>query len=466
MKKLAFVLLFVLLASLAAPVLSAFFASTWYVTTSGSDSHGCTNATTDACLSFARAYAVASAGDNVSIAAGTYVAQSVNGTKGGAVVTFNGASGSSQSAPCIVSNAQTTCTWGVIVASLAITGTNLDFENIAAKYDSTSLAPGEIDVGNFSATTYTTSNITIGNSSAQTMFLVAVNGLTFNGGSYGNYDPCQSSSTNEDGIDIYVVSGGQVSTENVTFNGIVMHDVTDHGNTCSGLPGTGRHVDCIQALAGHYITIENSIFFNCPTDNFIMRPYLDTLDNITVVNNWFGNVMNAGNGELMGGSSDTVGGTNTYAFNTSLGPGPNGGVGTYNVYGNIIPEYACVSTFTYVSNVFWTGVGCGSPKVTGFSTSNLTYVPTPSFQSGNVPIFSLVSNSTSAHAAGGTTLVPSTDIFGTTRPSPADAGAWQYPSGSHYTYSAVDFTLVFDAATGVHIVPVSHRPTAVTLTIH
>ena len=59
-------------------------ASTQYVTPSGSDTAACTSSAP--CKSLARAYAVAVSGDVVSVAAGTYPAQTVPG--GSKAVTF------------------------------------------------------------------------------------------------------------------------------------------------------------------------------------------------------------------------------------------------------------------------------------------------------------------------------------------------------------------------------------------
>jgi hypothetical protein len=402
-----------------------------YVTTSGNDSTCVRGDSTHPCLSFQGAYAKASPGDSVQVAAGTYAAQNLVGTLGTPAVTFVGAPGSAYTAPCISGGVATTCSYGVILNSLSITGNNITIQGMAMKFDSTSLKPGGIYIGNNAATTYTTNNIVLNKTSSQTMFIVGAANITLENGDNGNYDPCQTSTADEDGIDMWVVNSGVISTNHTTVSSMVIHDVTDHNNECAGLPGAGRHVDCIQYLAGHYITIQNSVFYNCPTDNFIARPYLDTMDNFTIVNNFFGPVMNPGNGELMGASGDTVGGTNIYRFNTSLGPGPNTATtGTFTIDSNIIPEWACVNA-TYTYNVFWTGVGCGTNSKTGFSTSaGLSSTPTQLWRNGLIPNYNLTSDSTSAHAAGNPSSYPATDIHGTTRLSPPDAGADQYVGGT------------------------------------
>lgn len=417
-----------LLPILAISVLQLRAAGTWFLSPTGSDAHGCTNGTTDACLTFARGYAVASAGDTVQVAAGSYGAQTVNGTKGGAVVTFIGVTSGSYTQPCLGASAPTTCSWGTIVNSLALSGSNLEVDNVAAKYDATSLNPGEFDIGTFTANSLSSSNITIRNGTAQTVFIVAVDGAFVIGGSYGNYDPCQSTSTNEDGIDIYE-SGGtpRVSTNNVNLTGITMHDVTDHGNSCAGLPGAGRHVDNVQILDSAHLTIQQSLFFNGPTDNIIARPFTLTMSDMTIQNNYFGPVTNPGNGVLFGAfGTDVCGGTCTYQSNTELQG--YSGVSTVIVRGNIMDNFACTSTYDH--NVFISGsASCGSPAVTGFSTANFTSTPSPAYQNGNVPNYNLLTGTTSAHNAGNPTTFPLTDIYGTTRPSPPDAGAFQFPTG-------------------------------------
>ena len=107
--------------------------------------------------------------------------------------------------------------------------------------------------------------------------------ITIQGGTYGGFDACDTSNQ-EDGIQIWQRSG--VANNRVLLDGVTVHDISDHNNTCSGTAGSGRHVDCIQILAGHYITVQNSTFYNCATSDIIARPYNDSLDHITVQNNF------------------------------------------------------------------------------------------------------------------------------------------------------------------------------------
>lgn len=76
-------LLFILVLLVAAPV----SATTWYGSPTGNDTHGCTNATTDACFSIGVVEAKASPGDTVYMQAGTYVGM------GNQTLTKSGSSG-------------------------------------------------------------------------------------------------------------------------------------------------------------------------------------------------------------------------------------------------------------------------------------------------------------------------------------------------------------------------------------
>jgi hypothetical protein len=370
-----------------------------YVSTAGNDGTCARGNSAKPCLTFNRAFAIASAGDVVQIAAGTYASQTLTGTKT-SVVTFVPASGATVNVP-----------------SLSIgPASNLELDGINVT------STDGIDLGDWNATGYTTTNVSLRNVVAPTLFIVAVDTVNIVGGSYGNYDPCQSTTTNEDGVDVYV-NAHNISTNRVTFDGVTIHDVTDHNNLCAGLPGAGRHVDCMQVLAGHNLTIRNSHFYNCPTDNFIMRPYLDTLDNITIENNFFGPVMNPGAGGYVGGTGDTVGGTNVFRYNTMMGLYT--GVANVQVYGNIFGSQSCPpGTFSY--NLFAGSNTCGSNAKANFSMSNFVSNPSPSWQNGLVPDYHLKTGTTAAHGAGNPSAYPSTDIDGDLRTSPPDAGADQY----------------------------------------
>ena len=77
---------------------------------------------------------------------------------------------------------------------------------------------------------------------------IYADGLRLEGGSVGGFDACDPRNL-EDGIEIWERDG--VPTNGVTIAGVLIHDV-DGGRdgTCRGTAGAGRHVDCVQILAG------------------------------------------------------------------------------------------------------------------------------------------------------------------------------------------------------------------------
>lgn len=370
-----------------------------------------------ACSSFAAAWGAASAGDTILVRAGTYPAQTIaKPDKSGTTVTTFGAENGT----------------GVTVASLYISASYVEVDNIALTYDSTSVNPGGINIGDGaqSDTSYTT-HVTVKNGTAQTVFIVGQY-ITLLGGSYGNYDPCQSSSSQEDTIDVWCNNACSMESRYITFDGVTIHDNTDHGNTCSGLPGSGRHIDGAQFLGGTNITIRNSSFYNNATSNIMARPYMGAaLGNWTVENNFMGATIDGGNGLCLGATTDdTLTGTNLVRYNTMEQDMVNIGAGTIAIYGNILNNNSglCVAHGTWSYNVFdgsYSGCGTNSKHASALFVSN----PSASFR-GPAPDLHLVSNSTAAHAAGDPSNYPATDIDGQVRISPPDAGADQYSGGT------------------------------------
>jgi hypothetical protein len=266
--------------------------------------------------------------------------------------------------------------------------------------------------------------------SGKYMYIVAEN-VSVIGGEYGGFDACDTKYP-EDVIQIWQTYPGGQASSYVTIDGVKIHDITDHNNLCSGTPGAGRHVDCMQVLAGHYITVRNSQFYNCATSDILMRPYKDTLDNITIENNFFQRVMNPGNVVLIGDSSDTVGGTNVIRYNYLAGVGTAARyTGSLQVYGNIIENnYACQNgTWSY--NVFMgSSVNCGTNYVHG-NPSFVGPTPSPSYLNGIIPNYRLNADDTVAKDRGDPTRYLSTDIDGKNRytGSAADAGAYEIGAG-------------------------------------
>lgn len=377
-------------------------ATTYYVATTGSDSNACTSSAP--CLTLSRAYNVASGGDTIEAAAGSYKAQNLaKRSLGTSVVTFHPASGAT-----------------VTLAGLSITASYVEFDNISLT------STGALSVGDMSQsdTTYTT-HVTIRNMSGQTMFIVGQY-ISMYGGSWGGFNACSSSS--EDIADVYPACPNgtcQMASKYITFDGVTFHDVSDNGNQCNG----AKHVDCLQFLAGQNVAIRNSHFYNCATTNVILRPYQNALaSDVTIENNFLQDTIDSGGISLnIGSSGDTISGTNVIRYNSggSMSWAPSSG--TVSSIGNAFATGACQSGVTYDYNI-WTpswSANCGTHSKKA-NPAFVGPVPTPAYSNGIEPNYHLASTDTVARQAGSPTNYPATDIDGDVRVSPPDAGAAQY----------------------------------------
>lgn len=383
-------------------VAAAAHATTYYVATTGSDSNTCSSSAK--CLTLSRAYSVAAGGDTIEVAGGTYSSQSLpKRSIGTSVVTFVPAAGAK-----------------VTLGGLTIRASYVELKDITLS------STGALTIGDMSQadTTYTT-NVTIRNMSGQSMFIVGQN-ISMYGGSWGGFNACNASV--EDIADVYPACPNgtcQMASKYITFDGVTFHDVGDNGNQCNG----AKHVDCLQFLAGEYVTVRNSRFYNCATTNMILRPYQNAkASNVTIENNFLQDTIDNGGISLnIGSGGDTISGTNVIRYNSggSMTWAPSSG--TVTVVGNAFATGACQANVNYGYNV-WTpswSATCGSNA----KKANPAFVgplPTPALNNGVAPDYHLAATDTVARGAGNPTNYPTTDIDGGTRTSPPDAGADQY----------------------------------------
>jgi len=376
-------------------------ANTLYVATTGSDSNPCTQVSP--CATFNRAQAVAAGGDTVLVASGSYASQTISGSAKSSTVKFQPVTG----------------------ATVTLSGLSVQTSFVEVD-DMISTGGCDTEPANGGSSSTATHN-TFRNMSCRTWFIIGQD-ILVSGGSVGPYDACSGSGT-EDGVDIWQ-SGSGIASTRITFDGVSIHDITDHGNQCAGTSRSGSHVDCMQILAGHFITVRNSQFYNCPTSDIIARPYQDTLNDITIENNFMQEVVTPGAALNLGNSADRISGTNVVRYNviqsTSVIFGQGG---TVDLYGNILATGACQAGTTFERNVFspsWSAT-CG----TGAKKANPLYVgptPSPAYLNGIVPNYRLAATDTVAMDAGDPTRFPAIDIDGHARPQGAgpDAGASEY----------------------------------------
>lgn len=357
--------------------------ASFFVAVGGSDAASCTAAAP--CATFNRAVTLASPGQVVEVAAGSYPAQTISAVKAGP-------------APVVVQPAPGAA---VTVASLVVSGAYVELRSMT-------LTSGySVPQGARFAT--------LRDIHSPHGFVVG-DDTTVVGGEIGPIDSCTTGT--EDGLDIW--QKNSVASSRVTIDGVYIHDVSDHDNSCAGFANAGVHDDCVQILAGHYTTIRNSTFYNCPTSNVIARPYLDTLDHLTIENNVLNPERRPGASLSIGSTGDTCASV-VIQYNTLIG-----GSGIFNcsttmqVRGNIFPFVAgglCnyQQTPQYSYNVWETGPACG---VNG-------RVCTPVFVNAAALDFHLAPTDTCAKDHGDPTAYPATDIDGQARPLGAapDVGA-------------------------------------------
>lgn len=258
------------------------------------------------------------------------------------------------------------------------------------------------------------------------------------GGSYGGFSACLTG--DEDLTRIWqeniATSGTDYRASSyVTFDGVTIHDGTDNGNKC-GDAVNGPHVDAMQILGGHFITIRNSTYYNCPTSCIIGSGFRTGEDNYLIENNFFQQEANPGatlNFSYSSSGDPDTGANMVIRYNTTNGTISTGCTTTspscWKVYGNVTAMASCNGGAVWTYNAVANGVCTGG----GGKTCTPSFVgPTPqsSYGSATIPNFRLNSTDTCAIDAVPTAAgsYPSTDIIGSTRPQgPAlDMGAFEF----------------------------------------
>ncbi len=360
--------------------------STLYLSSTGSDSNPCTQ--TAPCLTMDRAYHVASAGETVQVATGTYPAQTIrpDATKTGtSPVVFMPMSGAQ-----------------VTVARLDVTASSVEFQNMQAPWSVSTPASG----------------VTFRNVSANgAVYISGAANVSVLGGQIFSAVPVST--------DSQIASlKGQPPT-NILFDGVSFHDFTDVG------PGQLHHIECLQVGAAVNLTIRDSKFWNCGTHDIFIRSWgfvnssPSPLSNLLIENNWFAKTvagfyaMQVLDDLWTGDPPTSVTIRNNSALQTVLVRLSHGSA---VVHGNVLPamsKFLCDSYgqsqwFDY--NVYSSGVQCGPHDAVG----DPKYVDATNFdlhlQAGSAAL-----------GRGDPTSHPPLDIEGKLRPltMPPDAGASQ-----------------------------------------
>ncbi len=350
--------------------------STLYLSPSGSDSAACTAAAP--CRSFNRAYLVASPGQTVEVAAGSYGSQTIN------------------------SDAAKTSAADVVFAPAAGAAVTLGALNVSAKHfevrDITlsewNLSPGTDDV--------TLRNLNVRGG----IFITGATNVSIVGGSVGP------------GVDYHPQfapwpAGSPIS--NIVIDGVDFHDWTR--------TSTAVHTECLQIAGGIGITIRNSTFRNCAVMDLSITEYNGSgpPTDYTIENNVFGPSVSGGYYSLQFNSNASALRNILIRNNSStqefLIDNAQPTITNVRVVANIAPivSYLCSSRITYARNV-WQGATCNS-----------TDKNAPSGFRNAAALDYRLSAGSAAINAGDPTNFPAADMDGQARPlgGAPDAGAYE-----------------------------------------
>jgi hypothetical protein len=418
----------------------------FYVSPSGSDSNNCLTSGA-ACATLAHALTLATSGQKIELASGTYgtgIGCGTTDTLGAnhtlrlttdfsSTVNFTVASGGTAIIPCAVDLA------GDYIGFDA-TGGTIRVQGIWADGSHNSLTNVDVfcaDASPYVLYTVTTKDPSSPNNPAGNQMCTAFlrgNGdnFTMTGGSIG-----PTTASGPDGLIDSTVGAGQTTsqvTTDWTLNGIRSHDArwTDD---CNG-GGQSCHTENFYLDAVARFTIKNSTFSNCGDSAcvFITRNCCSfDPNNITIT----GSVFQSGSTPIDAGGTVSAGTSLLTAAYNDFGSGLNLTGGIMTLRGNIGTNNPCPhvghanASVTYDRNLWWynTSTGgsadqCGANDV----TYNVAHDPlTDIFVDWTNGDYHLKSGTNSAVNLGPTTncLIASPDYYGTTRfkGSAPDAGA-------------------------------------------
>lgn len=337
-----------------------------------------------ACGSMQAAMTAAQAGDTVVIKCGTYSSQTISSGTKSSVVSFY-AETYDQAVTAEDAYSATTC---VYASGLSLSGVDKIHiygvqatptpDNSRTDARLTYAGGGSLDVCSTGCTASATTDILIDGFHGRSAFLRATN-LVVDHSSFGGWDACYNTSGQhlasgnsgtEDGFRFWDGTGGSGTPTNSVVRNSVFHDIimgvnnSEENNVCTYGSSLGPHADCMQNNGGDNITVENNIFFNCPSSDIQWNPFSGASIGAQIIqNNYFGQIGGTGNGTVLGaqgGPAYNCSGiiVRNNFYNNSQGINYHGegcASGAAQVYGNIFKSGGfSTDGANYHDNVFMT----------------------------------------------------------------------------------------------------------------
>jgi chitodextrinase len=345
-----------------------------YVSPSGSDANAC--AQSAPCASFDRAYHAAQPGQTVTLAGGSYGAQTLTpDASKSSVIVFLPTAGAN-----------------VTVSDLTVDGADhLEFDSMT--------------ITNGWAVNQGSSDVTFRAVEAANFYITSASSISVIGGSYGPQ-------LDNDDAQVRPACATCPVPTGILIDGVYLHDATNS-------PNSGAHTECIQVAEVDGLTIRNSKFHNCEHHFAFISPWWGGAEKNVVLENNFGSKVISGFYGFRVAAGNESCGAISFRYNSTDSPSviECGTVtGTVKLVGNAGPynSASCDVRYLFSHNV-WVGAACNS------SDKNVASIGYADANNGDLHLLS----TSPAIDRGDTADYLPKDIDGQSRPmgSAPDAGA-------------------------------------------
>jgi hypothetical protein len=307
--------------------------ATVFLSPSGNDGQGCRSRAT-ACRSLDRAYEVASLGEVVELAAGSYGDQRMEGAKAPEQAV----------APLVVFRP-------ALGAAVSLGRTEIDVPHVEfrgmeiAEFNARHLAGDE---------RYAAGDLTFRDITTRHFSLNSVQHVRVLGANVGPNRHPNGEWAGQDGIFVGEYPPDEHAPANIVFDRVYVHDIRKSSDSA--------HSDCIQFTAGINVTIRNSRFRNCEHADLMIKGDQGPIDGFLIENNFLGRTISAHYSinlyETSRGCRNVVMRHNSALQNIRL-DACSGGTMIGNVQPSMSSNTCSQATVAVASNVYESGVGCG-----------------------------------------------------------------------------------------------------------